>query len=200
MADKDTLLTKALAAAGKYPEYGKLAAYLASVGKMPDMRTAVLDEGVRGQYVLPGYGDKRYTKPTLELDKYFVASSSPTQIASTVLHELTHSAQDAFREEAKGTNRQFVEGYKKLYETKASQREQDMPLRRLADSLNATWAQTNQNYRSAPFEIQAFGVGNAATKRPESTGAGAPAHLDATAATEFMILLDLATRAQQQKD
>jgi hypothetical protein len=48
-------------------------------------------------------------------------------------------------------------------------------------------------------EITAFGVGNHSSALPVNNPA--PAHLDATAATEFMILLDLAMRdmAKQNK-
>jgi hypothetical protein len=200
MADDNSTVRKARKSVAPYPEYSQIVEYLAQSEHLPALTAADLPEGVLGAYVMPGFADSEYKKPVIELDRFYTGSSSPANVAATVLHEFTHASQSAMRKQVKNAGTQFKEAHSKLYSGPDRTRERDMPLAELAKQLDASWADENAGYRSAPFEIQAFGVGNSATKTPSS--GRPPPHLDATAATEFMILLDLAMRdlqAQQKK-
>ena len=69
-----------------------------------------------------------------------------------------------------------------------------------AAAFNPAWVAANRDYRSTAGELLGFAMGNSAPVGVERNPASkVPLHLDATLATEFMILLDLATREEKKK-
>lgn len=120
---------------------------------------------------------------------------SPTA-PSTMTHEMVHAAQDRMSVQVnnkKYTSPQYKDAYRKLGLDSAA----------LAKAISSSWvkkdrAVTDSLYRTTAPELAAFGVGNSVIpQHMRDAGAinnPAPPHVDATAAQEFMILLDLATR------
>lgn len=119
---------------------------------------------------------------------------------NTMTHEMVHAAQDRMGKQVnnpKYTSPQFKKAYRTLGLDSAA----------LAKAVSSNWvksdrAATGSLYRTTAPEIAAFGVGNSIVPQAwRDTGAvthAAPPHMDATAAQEFMILLDLATRNLRQ--
>jgi len=164
-----------------YPDIEK---YLQTRDAMPDVQiSSNLPEGTNGMFSsinLPiGSGQLKINK------------STPKQILPSVLtHEMAHAAdrqmmQQAMEQGMFGKSNQFTEAYQKLVGLEGRNRTD------LARKINPDWASDNQYYRALPQEIAAHGVG--AFSGP-NTQDRAPKHVDATAATEFQILLDLAQR------
>jgi hypothetical protein len=164
--------------------YQDIEKYLQTRDAMPDVQiSSNLPEGTNGMFSsvnLPiGSGQLKINKIT------------PKQILPSVLtHEMAHAAdrqmmQQAMEQGMFGKNNQFTEAYEKLVGPKGRNRTD------LARKLNPEWASDNQFYRAIPQEIAAHGIG--AFSGP-NTQDRAPKHVDATAATEFRILLDLAQR------
>lgn len=178
-----------LRAASEKPEYRAVADYLMARRAMPPIEERYLSDGVSGMYernTIFGNDLPRNGKVTLN------KSNSPSTSVGTLVHELTHAAQNqlsqqqASRKERAGP--QFDDAYKKLMLGQAG---------KLAALLNPQFAAKTSDYRSTSNELQAFGMGNVMSPgRPDSP---APAHTDATMATEFQILLDLAMRDQATK-
>lgn len=108
---------------------------------------------------------------------------------SALVHELTHSAQDAIIRQAENDPR-LRDAVLKLMEgvglggTSNELLSQDSPIRQAGPEYRA--------YRSTPYEQQAHGMGEMLQDNPIPTG-----HLDATRAQEFMIMLDLAMRGRR---
>jgi hypothetical protein len=121
---------------------------------------------------------------------------SPANIRGTVMHEFVHAAQDRMGKQVntKGaTSPRFKDAYRKL----------GLDGESLVKAISSSWvkqdrADTRSRYRTTQPEIAAFGASNFVAAPSGSPGPApsypAPAHVDATAATEFAILLDLATR------
>lgn len=103
-----------------------------------------------------------------------------------IVHELTHSAQDAIIRQAENDPRlrdaviKLMEGLR-VGGTTDELLSKDSPVREASPEY--------RQYRSTPYEQQAHGMGEMAQENPIPTG-----HLDATRAQEFMIMLDLAMR------
>jgi len=164
-----------------YPDIEK---YLQARDALPDVQISDnLPEGTNGMFTsinLPiGSGQLKLSK------------NAPKQILPSVLtHEMAHAAdrqmmQQAMEQSMFGKGNQFTEAYQKLVGPEGRNRTD------LARNVNPDWASDNQYYRALPQEIAAHGIG--AFSGP-NTQSNAPKHVDATAATEFQILLDLARR------
>ena len=164
--------------------YQDIEKYLQTQDAMPDVQiSSNLPEGTNGMFSsinLPiGSGQLKINK------------NSPKQILPSVLtHEMAHAAdrqmmQQAMEQSMFGKSNQFTEAYKKLVGSEGRNRTE------LARILNPEWASDNQYYRATPQEIAAHGIGAFSGSNTQDR---APNHVDATAATEFRILLDLAQR------
>jgi hypothetical protein len=168
----------------KNDAYQDIEKYLQTKDAMPDVEmTSNLPEGTNGMFTslnLP------IGKGQLKLNK-----NTPKQVLPSVLtHELAHATdrqmmQQAMEQGMFGKSNQFTEAYEKLVGPEGRN------CTDLARKLNPYWATDNQYYRALPQEIAAHGIG--AFSGP-SLQDPAPKHVDATAATEFRILLDLAQR------
>ena len=129
----------------------------------------------------------------------YIASGNPVpEQRRTAVHELTHAADDAMYRQTKQASQQFADAYAKLiYKYGRGVAPSEFNATALAKRIAPAWQQENSSYRASNLEIPAFGVGNHSSPLPVANPA--PSHIDATAATEFMILLDLAVRDLQAK-
>jgi hypothetical protein len=66
----------------------------------------------------------------------------------------------------------------------------------LAYKLNPAWTESQEGYRASSGELPAWAMGNVANTNPlvNYDTYNTPSHLNSTLATEYQILLDLATR------
>jgi len=174
-------------------DYRAMLEYLQSRDAVPDIRTEYLPDDASAVFStikLPiGRG-------AIKLNKDLVGSNRGARIGpSTLAHEMAHAADRQMQQQAgeqtglfsKGN--QFTDAYERLVGPggmREGQRRAD-----LARKYHRGWVEQNKDYRAAPYEIAAHGVGNYAGPTTASKG---PLHVDATAATEFQILLDLARR------
>jgi hypothetical protein len=161
-----------------------LETYLQSRDEMPSIRmNRRMPEGMYGEFTSDntniGSGSIRLSRDTPK-----------AVLPSLLTHELTHAAdrqmmQQAIEQGMFGKSNQYTEGYEKLVGPEGRNRT------KLARRLRPEWAEDNRYYRSSPKEIAAHGVGAFAGPNMQER---APRHVDATAATEFRILMDLAQR------
>jgi hypothetical protein len=171
-----------LEAARKDRLYQDLEQYLQSRDEMPSIRvgrTAPYDGTFTSDNLNIGSG-------SIKVDKNMRERERP----SALVHEMTHAADRQIKQQAMeqgmfGKNNQLTEAYKKLVGPEGRNRTE------VVRRMYPEYARDYSDYRTTPKEIAAFGV-SAFAKNP-SRGF-APEHLDATAAQEFMILLDLAQR------
>jgi hypothetical protein len=188
------------------PQYEELMGYLSARRAVPPTQFRFLGDNTIGEYVRNSpFGNTLPRTGVIGLNR----GAGP----DTFVHELTHAAAaqlaTQYGEYAKSWGEvvspdQFTDGFVKLMigsnaDYKAGK--QSPPIE-LAKKLDPTWAAKNKDYRATAGELLGFAVGNTVPTKSgkvdleESRG---PAHLDATLATDMMILLDLATRAQKAK-
>ena len=122
---------------------------------------------------------------------------------STLAHEMAHATDRQLEEQDRkqggifSKGNKFTEAYEKMIGSggllggggmRSGEKRTD-----LARKLQPEWASNPivKEYRALPYELAAHGVGRYAGP---TTAESAPPHVDATAATEFQILLDLARR------
>ena len=167
--------------------------YLKSRDAVPDVKTGYLPYGVDAVFnttKLPiGSG-------TIRINKDIVGSDYKKDIGpSTLAHEMTHATDRQLEQQASEQSGLFSKGNKftDAYEKMVGPGGMRSGEKRteLARKVHPKWAAKNKDYRATPYEIAAHGVGNFAGS---TTADDAPLHVDATAATEFQILLDLARR------
>ena len=158
--------------------------YLQSRDEMPDIKvTGNLPEGTNGLFTSDNLN---IGSGTIKIHK----NTPKAALSSLLVHELTHAADRQMRQQAIeqgmfGNSNQYTEAYEKLVGPDGRNRTQ------FARNLRPEWAAENRLYRADPKEIAAYGVG--AFAGPTLQGPG-PRHVDATAATELRILMDLAQR------
>ncbi len=177
----DPTVDRLLAGASKQPETVRILDFLRSRNAVPNMETS-----------LPGdttsYG--RFTPA------YNLLQISPSSVESDMLHELTHAAQFALEGQfRKSKPNQFTEAYTKLIgESAISAGQVDSMINRLDPKASKEMSK----YRRQPIENQAFAVADSVFPEQKLPAIRQPgAHSNATLATEFMILLDLADRANK---
>jgi hypothetical protein len=169
--------------ARKGDAYRELEKYLQSRDAMPSIKVAYLPEGTDGVF---SSDNLNIGSGTLKISKNAPKATVPSVLA----HEMTHAAdrqmkQQAIEQGMYGKNNQFTEAYEKLVGPEGRNRTQ------LLRRLNPEYASENRLYRADPKEVAAYGIG--AFSGPSLQDRG-PRHVDATAATEFRILMDLAQR------
>ncbi len=170
--------------ARKGEAYQELEKYLQSRDAMPSIKIGNLGSGATNAVFTSdraNFGDG-----AIMLSK----DTSKTFMPSILTHEMTHAAdrqmmQQALEQGMFGKNNQFTEAYKKMVGPEG--RNRTLLLRKRYPEFE----QDNRYYRSEPKEVAAHGVGAYAGPNIQDR---APRHVDATAATEFQILLDLAQR------
>jgi hypothetical protein len=177
-------LAEAKDTARKGEAYQELEKYLQSRGEMPSIKIGrYMPDGTHGVF----FSDNaNVTTGDIKINK----NLHETYMPATIAHEVTHAAdrqmkQQAIEQGMFGKSNQFTEAYKKMVGPEGRNRTQ------LLRKRYPEFEQDNRYYRSEPKEVAAHGIGaysGIAMQDP------APRHVDATAATEFRILMDLAQR------
>ena len=182
--------------AGAYPEYREVASFLGST--TPPVEFSCLGPGTRGEF---SYSPAPYGQIRLHSD-YENRQNNYKQAIPTLTHEMVHAATIPMKRLFAYENspptpevKQFIEAYKKLaFGRKRGDVMGSFPRGVMAARIAGDkWLEDYAGYRSSEAELPSQAIGNA--MRPEKDY-DTPAHLDPTVATEYRILLDLATRAQ----
>jgi len=177
-------VTEAKETARKGEAYQELEKYLESRGEMPSVKI--------GGY-MPGGTNGIFTSDNLNIGSGTIKINKDTAkalVPSVLAHEVTHAADRQLRQQAIeqgmfGNSNQFTEAYEKMVGPEGRNRTQLLRKRYPEFELD------NRYYRSEPKEVAAHGIGAYAGPNIQDR---APRHVDATAATEFRILMDLAQR------
>ena len=157
-----------------------LSRYLHGRRVMPTIETARLPPGTGATYTLGSN----------------VVKLAPRAGVSSLVHELTHAAQSAMEGQAiydGDSSKQLATAFEQLFGLRKNYGE---GARDTAARLAPKWLEEEDGYRTTGRELQAHGMGE------QLKGVGdlrwqAPAHVDPTMATEFMILLDMAIRESE---
>jgi hypothetical protein len=192
--------------ASERSEYAALAQYLMSRNATPPVAFDYLPPGNTGRFTSRGFfsdGSVPTTGMVTLSDRFLNRGYDPTNAVPSVTHEMTHAAQkemeyqkrqkDITDQQAK---QQFLDAYAKLnYDATKRGRVAFAP-NQLANKLNPEWTNQNEGYRAASGELPAWAMGAVANKNPlnDYDSYGTPANLNPTLATEYQLLLDLATR------
>jgi hypothetical protein len=170
--------------ARKGEAYQELEKYLQSRGEMPSIKVgSYLPDGTHGVFFSDraniGTGDIKINKNLHDM-----------YVPSTIAHEVTHAADRQMKQQAMeqgmfGKSNQFTEAYEKMVGPEGRNRTQ------LLRKRYPEFEEDNRYYRSRPDEVAAHGIGAYSGPAMQDR---APRHVDATAATEFRILMDLAQR------
>jgi hypothetical protein len=142
---------------------------------------------------MPGGTNGIFTSDNLNIGSGTIRINKDTAkalVPSVLAHEVTHAADRQLRQQAIeqgmfGNSNQFTEAYEKMVGPEGRNRTQLLRKRYPEFELD------NRYYRSEPKEVAAHGIGAYAGPNIQDR---APRHVDATAATEFRILMDLAQR------
>ena len=168
--------------AGGIPEYQQMMDYLMTRRAVPEMRTRYLGDGVNGQFQYGG-----------ELPSRGKLTMSEGAGVNTLVHEVTHAA------ERQMVNQYFEDTRSNAFFVPASTQFSNAfnKVRLSSDSGDMTrilapaWQKKESDYRATIGEAFAFGVANSVAPKNLNLRP-APPHVDATMATEFLILLVLA--------
>ena len=194
------------AAAGQNPVYNDILQYLMLRQSVPKVSEGVIGEDTYGSFTPGPEGGQ------VKLSWRMQDPPSRNRALATLLHETTHAADrsmsdqalEAYQksgwEELPPEDQQYLDAYNKLrygFEVRRDTKGKN-PRQDLVEALAQSWAAKEKDYRATDREISAFGVENMAGPHSVSSWR-APDHVDATAATETMILLDLATKAMKKK-
>lgn len=187
--------------ASERPEYAAVAEYLAARNATPPVSFGYLSPDTSGTFSTNGFfnGGKYPATGAIKLNSEFLDRAyAPTNAIPTLTHEMTHAAQ---REMSRQTdqkdianpeaNQQFLDAYKKLVYDRNSPSKGKFAQNVLAERLNPAWSRNNEEYRASVSELPAWAIANVMGGYDSYK---APAHLNPTLATEYQILLDLATR------
>ena len=199
MARQSDPLQSLLVKSSEYPQYGQLVDYLSSRRMMPPIQFAPETQGRFSQNTVFGFS----------LPKTGLVEVGANADPGTVVHELTHAADSQFNSQYYGLKRknpsnlsplekQFVDGYEKLVygANVRTGNPEKYPRERMAATMSPEWAKENAGYRAGNRELPAWAMGSV-VEPLNSQQYRTPLHLDPTLASEFSILLDLATRLQK---
>jgi hypothetical protein len=190
-------LQSLLRESAEYPQYGELVGYLAARRMMPPISMG----GTRGA---TGVFEQNSIFSD-ELPKTGAIKVSYRADPSTVVHELTHAADDQLtsqyyellnkRDKLTPPERQFMQAFEKLSYDRYG-RDKAYPRKTLAEKLDPAWAKKQRDYRSSNVELPAWAMGATVEPRDDYRP---PLHLNPTLASEFTILMDMANRLQKSK-
>ncbi len=205
-APQENRILQFLKEAANIPEFQQMMNYLMDRRAVPELekQPVYLGEGVLGAF-------ERNTPFGNELSRNGKISVSSSAGTDTLVHEMTHAvnyqmavqnSDEPFNRFSRPRKSQFGEAYDKLRWDSNERNPKKMDrVREIVDILAPQALEVVKNYRLSSGEAPAFAVARHLTD-PQSTAPGqysAPEHIDATMATEFMILLDLAQREQNKK-
>ena len=192
--------------ASERPEYAALANYLTSRSAMPPVSFGALPSGSTGEFRQRGIFSNSNVPDTGQVtltDRFLSQRVNPEVAVPTMTHEMTHAAQkeliaqtmqkDIADQQAK---QQFLDAYAKLSYDRNQRGRAAFAPNALAHKLNPAWTEKREGYRASADELPAWAMGAVTNNSPyyDYDTANTPAHLNPTLATEYQILLDLATR------
>lgn len=184
MASPDKSLPALMKEASGIPEYQQMLNYLAVRKATP----TITEE--------PNLSFAGVFRPGVSFRAPGAIGIRPRETVETLVHELTHAADiqmlSQYMEESGRTTPSAAGDFKSTQFTKAYDKLDTTPLLKL---MQPEWTERASNYRATRPESRAFAVENMISPnvKPDSI-TRAPGHADATLATEFMILLELAQR------
>ncbi len=199
--DRNLTIIQRLASA--YPETKTLLDYLTNRNAVPEKEAKGTMTGATGEFQYGNTSDMPREFKVGPAGKIRMQSNAN---AGTYIHELTHAADfqigAQYREDmARGGpgENQFTRAYNGL---RADKNHQDN-FSKMVNLLAPNFREEQGSYRSSNLEVRAFAVGDSVAPEGKfATPIGRkeiPPHLNATMATEFMILLDLANRETIKK-
>jgi len=169
------------------PEHQLIMDYLTASNRVPSQQTG--DAGIDPH--TKERNDAAYNRVNNSITYAPTTTGNIDKFPQAALHELTHAAQQAMLNQATAVpisldsglmrSGQFADAVVKLLKSPAPYQTSVPDQRQFA-------------YRNSPHELQAFGQGAVAAPAYVKPTFAADSHIDMTAATEFMILLDLAMR------
>jgi len=183
--------------------YSEIVNYLGKHGKIPEFARDYLGNANAAFQTDPW--DLNVKQPGKIIFNRNRFDESPE--AATVIHELTHAADRqlgnhyaAFK--AQGIKNQFTDAYEKLMIAPRkglfdSSEQKGTGVEEIIKRIAPKWGKENSDYRTKPNEALAFAVGNTSAKAEDTWDA--PPHVNATIATNFRILMDLANRFPMPK-
>ena len=177
----------------EFPQYGALVDYLSARRMMPPIEQRPM--GVSGSFDVNSIFGR-------SLPRTGVVNIGMRSGPDTVVHELTHAADNQLasqytellnkRGELTPAERQFMQAFEKLSYDKFG-RDKAFPRKTLAEKLDPEWVKKEREYRSTNAELPAWAMGATVEPRDDYSP---PLHLNPTLATEFLMLMELARRAQ----
>ena len=165
------------------PEYRQMMDYLQERKAVPKISSNKFGPGILGSFepTSKGKGD---------------ILVSPTADKGTVVHEMTHAVDHQMVQQyLENLSPAFKDAFEKLKfnpatpESKSAFRSDEV-----ISKQSPSFKREAGNYRTDPGEAMAFAIQKHASPGSRAQS-DAPSHIDATLATEFMILLDQAQRA-----
>jgi hypothetical protein len=190
-------LQSLLRESAEYPQYGELVGYLAARRMMPPITMG----GTRGA---TGVFEQNSIFSD-HLPKTGAVKVSYRAEPSTVVHELTHAADDQLtsqyyellnkRGKLTPAEQQYMQAFEKLSYDRFG-RDKAFPRKTLAEKLNPEWVKKEREYRSTNVELPAWAMGATIEPRDDYSP---PLHLNPTLASEFSMLLDMANRLQRSQ-
>ena len=185
--------------AGRIPEYQQMMDYLMIRRAVPEIKSQYLGESIGGIF---RYGGGMQSRGQIGINSNGV---------DTLVHEVTHAAErqvnNQYSEEkypggwATGKN-QFIDAYEKLtYQPDMyADAPGKVPPQQFMNLIDKNWTEKAARYRSTTSEARAFAMENVSNPKLDPLSiTRAPAHIDSTLATEFLILLDLAKRGMKDR-
>lgn len=176
----------------KIPEYQQMMEYLMVRRQVPEMRTPLNPySGTQGLFQFGG-----------DLQSRGRISIRADQDVNSLVHEITHATErqmmKQYVDEKYGTNP--ITGFRtQVNKTQFTDAYEKLNAQTLMRLVNPNWKEQAKEYRSTTPEARAFAMENAISPTVPDPITRGPAHVDSTLATEFLILLDLATRAEKAK-
>jgi len=203
--DRNLTIIQRLASA--YPETKTLLDYLTNRNAVPEKEAKGTTTGARGEFQFANTSDMPREFKVGPAGKIRMQSNAN---AGTFIHELTHAAdfqiQDQYREDmARGGpgENQFTRAYNRLRFNPSLDPNNRNNFEKMVNLLAPNFVAEQGSYRGSNLEIRAFAVGDSVAPEGKfATPIGRkeiPPHLNATMATEFMVLLELANRETIKK-
>lgn len=187
--------------AEKDPSYLALQTYLQSRNAVPEVKVGYADGNKAVFKTNSLLGGDLPKNGQIEIG-YNYAQPGPTA-TGRLTHETTHAADEAMSRQFNGRVQdmggswrnipwnvnQFADAYRKMNLDPNNLKEN--PRQDLAAQFYPEWLKEQAKYRANRMELPAHALGNFAEGYADNP---APPHVDASAATDFMVLLELAQR------
>jgi hypothetical protein len=197
----DQILSRILQKVSENPDYQSITNYLRSRSATPQVLINPQATSTHGTFTAPLFGNPNIPPAGVVRLNNYANYSNPSDIAPTVLHEMTHATQmqlvNQYNELKQKPNKtdlekQFMGNFEKIIG------EQGSMINPQIAKFSPKFAEKQAGYRASGDEALAFALENSNYKNPPDKSY-APPHVDPSFATELMLLLDQAQRVQNQQ-